>query len=222
MKQVESPRRASQRQVFPRVGLARWSGSCSSHKPTRNNETEPLPSECILAKTQKLLNLKAEKVLPAWLQLGIVYLSVLEGFSVSHTHSEVNRGQNVLFYKAGTLKPDSAHLSNRQNARTCLILSEVLGSLAGSIWEHLNTSTGGILLFTIIFILALYTCHHPGHVYCFSGTVVVMCLAPAPSSFLLEVLPFSIFRPATFSSHHVLLVQAELDALMQAPPCTFT
>lgn len=56
-----------------------------------------------------------------------------EGFSVSHADSEVNRGQNVFFYKAGTLKPDSARLSNRQNARTCLILSEVLGSLAGSI-----------------------------------------------------------------------------------------
>ena len=96
---------------------------------------------------------------------------------------------------------------------------EALPVLSESI---LNTSTARIPFFTIIFILAPYTCHHPGHVYCFSGTVVVMCLAPAPSSFLLEVLPFSIFRPATFSSHHVLLVQAELDALMHAPPCTFT
>ena len=50
----------------------------------------------------------------------------------------------------------------------------------------------------------------------------MMCLAPAPSSFLLQVLPFSIFRPTTFSSHHVWLVQAELDALMHATPCTFT
>ena len=45
MKQVESPRRASQRQVFPLAGLARWSGSCSSHKPTRN----PKPSRCHLS-----------------------------------------------------------------------------------------------------------------------------------------------------------------------------
>lgn len=159
--------RASQRQVFPRAGLARWSGSCSSHKPTRNPETEPLPSECILA-TQKLRNLKAEKVLPAWLQLGIVYLSVLEGFSVSHTDSEVNRGQNVLFYKAGTLKPDSAHLSNRQNARTCLILSEVLGSLAGSIWEHLKHINSENPLF--------YNHLHSGSVYLSSSWTCLLFL----------------------------------------------
>ncbi len=178
MKQVESPRRASQRQVFARAGPARWSGSCSSHKPTRNRAAAIWQVYTIFAETQKLRrNFYPEKVLPAWLQLlGIVYLSVLEGSSISHTDSlgptirnskrtspsktwkcvKVIRDwsksrSKCLFYKACTLKPDSAHLSNRQNARACLILSEVLGSLAGSIWEHLkHIDSGNPLIYNIL------------------------------------------------------------------------